>query len=82
MWIPFLSSFPPFLMKKLGHGANRVIVTSFICDEFVVLLFQPDCLDDLAYAIMYETTKLCCRVLEQDVIRARNQVPTNAFILN
>lgn len=35
---------------------------------------QPDCLDDLAYAIMYELTKLCYRVSEADVIRARNQV--------
>lgn len=31
---------------------------------------------------MYETTKLCYRVSEADVIRARNQVATNAFILN
>ena len=36
--------------------------------------FQPDCLDDLAYAIMYEATKLAYRVSEADVIRARNQV--------
>lgn len=35
---------------------------------------QPDCLDDLAYAIMYETTKLAYRVSEEDVTRARNQV--------
>ena len=48
---------------------------------FAILLFQPDCLDDLAYAIMYETTKLCYRVSEADVTRARNQVATNAFIL-
>lgn len=39
-------------------------------------LFQPDCLDDLAYAIMYETTKLAYRVSEADVTRARNQVVT------
>lgn len=30
---------------------------------------------------MNETTKLCCRVLEEDVIRARNQVATNALVL-
>lgn len=40
----------------------------------VNFLFQPDCLDDLAYAIMYETTKLAHRVSEADVTRARNQV--------
>lgn len=44
--------------------------------------FQPDCLDDLAYAIMYETTKLAHRVSEADVIRARNQVATNAAIFS
>lgn len=31
-------------------------------------------MDDLAYAIMYETTKLAYRVSEADVTRARNQV--------
>lgn len=40
----------------------------------VFFLFQPDCLDDLAYSIMYEITKLVYRVSEADVIRARNQV--------
>ncbi|MCI41995.1 putative mitochondrial-processing peptidase subunit beta-like, partial [Trifolium medium] len=34
----------------------------------------PDCLDDLSYAIMYETTKLAYQVSEDDVTRARNQV--------
>lgn len=38
------------------------------------MVFQPDCLDDLSYAIMYETTKLAYRVSEDDVTRARNQV--------
>jgi len=39
-----------------------------------LLCFQPDSLDDLSYAIMYETTKLAYRVSEDDVTRARNQV--------
>ncbi|KAJ7976418.1 Mitochondrial processing peptidase beta subunit [Quillaja saponaria] len=39
---------------------------------------KQDCLDDLAYAIMYETTKLACRVSEDDVTRACNQVTANA----
>lgn len=38
-------------------------------------VFQPDCLDDLAYAIMYEISKLSYRVSDADVTRARNQVP-------
>ncbi|KAK6129193.1 hypothetical protein DH2020_037072 [Rehmannia glutinosa] len=40
----------------------------------VYAIAKPDCLDDLSYAIMYELTKLCYRVSEADVIRARNQV--------
>lgn len=35
---------------------------------------QPDCLDDLSFAIMHAMTKLCYQVSEADVIRARNQV--------
>lgn len=41
---------------------------------------KPDCLDDLAYAIMYETTKLCYRVSEADVIRARNQLKSSLML--
>ena len=51
------------------------ILSSMFC-------FQPDCLDDLAYAIMYETTKLAYRVSEADVIRARNQVVENDAIFS
>ncbi|KAJ4707343.1 Mitochondrial processing peptidase beta subunit [Melia azedarach] len=40
----------------------------------VYAVAKPDCLDDLAYAIMYETTKLAYRVSEADVTRARNQL--------
>ncbi|XP_030948997.1 probable mitochondrial-processing peptidase subunit beta, mitochondrial [Quercus lobata] len=39
----------------------------------VYAVAKLDCLDDLAYAIMYETTKVCYRVSEADVTRARNQ---------
>ncbi|PIA63021.1 hypothetical protein AQUCO_00200798v1 [Aquilegia coerulea] len=35
---------------------------------------KPDCVDDLAYAIMYEISKLSYRVSEDDVIRACNQM--------
>ncbi|PIN02419.1 Mitochondrial processing peptidase, beta subunit, and related enzymes (insulinase superfamily) [Handroanthus impetiginosus] len=41
---------------------------------------KPDCLDDLAYAIMYEMTKLCYRVSEADVIRARNQLKSSLLL--
>ncbi|KAF3773431.1 Processing peptidase subunit beta [Nymphaea thermarum] len=40
----------------------------------VYAVAKPDCLDDLAYAIMYEISKLSYRVSEADVTRARNQV--------
>lgn len=41
---------------------------------------KPDCLDDLAYAIMYETTKLAYRVSEEDVTRARNQLKSSLLL--
>jgi hypothetical protein len=47
---------------------------SLILCDFANLFFQADCLDDLAFAIMHEMSKLSYRVMEEDVIRARNQV--------
>ncbi|KAI8548423.1 hypothetical protein RHMOL_Rhmol07G0272700 [Rhododendron molle] len=44
----------------------------------VYAIAKPDCLDDLAYAIMYEISKLSYRVSEADVTRARNQVATSS----
>ncbi|CAN6574664.1 unnamed protein product [Malus baccata var. baccata] len=41
---------------------------------------KEDCLDDLAYAIMYEVTKLVYRVSEADVIRARNQLKSSLLL--
>ncbi|OIW07598.1 hypothetical protein TanjilG_08329 [Lupinus angustifolius] len=41
---------------------------------------KPDCLDDLSYAIMYETTKLAYRVSEDDVTRARNQLKSSLLL--
>ncbi|GAB4840101.1 hypothetical protein Ancab_020813 [Ancistrocladus abbreviatus] len=43
----------------------------------VYAVAKPDCLDDLSYAIMYELSKLCYRVSEADVIRARNQLKSS-----
>lgn len=41
---------------------------------------KPDCLDDLAYSIMYELSKLCYRVSEDDVTRARNQLKSSLML--
>ncbi|KAK8710120.1 hypothetical protein V6N13_145459 [Hibiscus sabdariffa] len=46
----------------------------------VYAIAKPDCLDDLAYAIMHETTKLAYRVAEADVIRARNQLKSSLML--
>ncbi|KAL0424371.1 UNVERIFIED_CONTAM: putative mitochondrial-processing peptidase subunit beta, mitochondrial [Sesamum radiatum] len=46
----------------------------------VYAVAKPDCLDDLAYAIMYEITKLCYRVSEADVVRARNQLKSSLLL--
>ncbi|OMO85898.1 hypothetical protein COLO4_21398 [Corchorus olitorius] len=46
----------------------------------VYAVAKPDCLDDLAYAIMYETAKLAYRVSEADVIRARNQLKSSLML--
>ncbi|KAL7100996.1 hypothetical protein ACP275_08G029600 [Erythranthe tilingii] len=46
----------------------------------VYAVAKPDCLDDLAYAIMYELTKLSYRVSEADVIRARNQLKSSLLL--
>nr|GMD21085.1 probable mitochondrial-processing peptidase subunit beta, mitochondrial [Ipomoea batatas] len=46
----------------------------------VYAVAKPDCLDDLAYSIMYEICKLCYRVSEADVIRARNQLKSSLIL--
>ncbi|KAK1562387.1 hypothetical protein Q3G72_011046 [Acer saccharum] len=46
----------------------------------VYAVAKPDCVDDLAYAIMYETTKLAYRVSEADVTRARNQLKSSLLL--
>ncbi|KAK1355839.1 hypothetical protein POM88_049095 [Heracleum sosnowskyi] len=40
----------------------------------------PDCLDDLAYSVMYEITKLCHKVSQDDVVRARNQLKSSLLL--
>lgn len=46
----------------------------------VYAVAKPDCLDDLAYAIMYEMSKLCYRVSDTDVIRAQNQLKSSLLL--
>jgi processing peptidase subunit beta len=46
----------------------------------VYAVAKPDDLDDLAFAIMYEMTKLVYRVSEADVIRARNQLKSSLLL--
>ncbi|XP_051140850.1 probable mitochondrial-processing peptidase subunit beta, mitochondrial [Andrographis paniculata] len=46
----------------------------------VYAVAKPDCLDDLSYAIMYQLTKLCYRVSDADVIRARNQLKSSLLL--
>ncbi|KAI4352489.1 hypothetical protein L6164_006738 [Bauhinia variegata] len=46
----------------------------------VYAVAKSDCLDDLAYAIMYETTKLVYRVSDDDVTRARNQLKSSLLL--
>ncbi|KAL3624047.1 hypothetical protein CASFOL_032863 [Castilleja foliolosa] len=46
----------------------------------VYAVAKPDCLDDLSYAIMHEMTKLCYRVSEPDLIRARNQLKSSLLL--
>jgi hypothetical protein len=56
----------------------KIFFPSFLNEKNCLMLcFQPDSLDDLAWAIMHETSKLCYRVSEADVTRACNQVVTN-----
>ncbi|KAE9449353.1 hypothetical protein C3L33_18761, partial [Rhododendron williamsianum] len=46
----------------------------------VYAIAKPDCLSDLAYAIMYEISKLSYRVSEADVTRARNQLKSSLML--
>ncbi|KAJ6846584.1 putative mitochondrial-processing peptidase subunit beta [Iris pallida] len=43
----------------------------------VYAVAKPDCLDDLAFAIMSELSKLSYRISDADLIRARNQLKSN-----
>lgn len=43
----------------------------------VYAVAAPDRLDDLAFVIMYELSKLCYRVSDDDVTRARNQLKSS-----
>ncbi|XP_074280716.1 putative mitochondrial-processing peptidase subunit beta, mitochondrial [Silene latifolia] len=46
----------------------------------VYAVAKPDCLDDLAWAIMHELSKLCYRVSDDDVTRACNQLKSSLLL--
>lgn len=46
----------------------------------VYAVAKADCLDDLSFAIMQEMTKLCYRVGDDDVTRARNQLKSSLLL--
>ncbi|XP_074279544.1 putative mitochondrial-processing peptidase subunit beta, mitochondrial [Silene latifolia] len=46
----------------------------------VYAVAKPDCLDDLAWAIMHEFSKLCYRVSDDDVTRACNQLKSSLLL--
>ncbi|GAB4831730.1 hypothetical protein Ancab_005742 [Ancistrocladus abbreviatus] len=46
----------------------------------VYAVAKPDCVDYLAWAIMHEISKLCYRVSETDVTRARNQLKSSLLL--
>ncbi|KAF6171698.1 hypothetical protein GIB67_007219 [Kingdonia uniflora] len=46
----------------------------------VYAIAKADCLDDLAYAIMYEISNLSYRVSDDDVTRARNQLKSSLLL--
>ncbi|XP_074275822.1 putative mitochondrial-processing peptidase subunit beta, mitochondrial [Silene latifolia] len=46
----------------------------------VYAVAKPDCLDDLAWAIMHEFSKLCYRVSDDDVTRACNQLKSSMLL--
>ncbi|XVF58406.1 hypothetical protein PTKIN_Ptkin07bG0063600 [Pterospermum kingtungense] len=74
--------------KHMGSALVRRVAINEIAESMMAFntnykdtgLFGPDCLDDLAYAIMYETTKLAFCVSEDDVIRARNQLKSSLML--
>jgi hypothetical protein len=52
----------------------RSIVGFLLTSALIVIVVQGKTVDDLAWAIMHEFTKLVYRVSEIDVTRAKNQV--------
>ncbi|KAH9616072.1 hypothetical protein KSS87_019472 [Heliosperma pusillum] len=46
----------------------------------VYAVAKPDCLDDLAFAIMHEISKMCYRVSDDDVTRACNQLKSSLLL--
>nr|UER43496.1 insulinase protein beta [Viscum album] len=76
----------PELIQRLGANDIAESMMAFNTNYKDTGLFgvfavaKPDHLDDLSYAIMNELSKLCYRVLDDDVIRACNQLKTSLMV--
>ncbi|PWA98709.1 Metalloenzyme, LuxS/M16 peptidase-like protein [Artemisia annua] len=80
--------------KHMGSQLAQMVAISELAESFTAFntnykdtgLFgvyataKADCLDDLAFAIMQEVTKLCYRVGDDDVTRARNQLKSSLLL--
>ncbi|KAG6478901.1 hypothetical protein ZIOFF_062348 [Zingiber officinale] len=62
--------------KMFAAEKSALVIDAYqtLREPLLRAIYLPDCLDDLAYAIMREISKLSYRVSEADVIRARNQI--------
>jgi len=80
--------------KHMGSGLVQRVSINEIADSVmtfntnykdaglfgVYAVAKPDCLDDLAWAIMHEICKLSYKVSEEDVTRARNQLKSSLLL--
>lgn len=80
--------------KALGSELAQKVASNDLAESFMAFntnysdtgLFglyacaKPDHLDDLAWAMMHETTRLVYRVAEDDVVRARNQIKASILL--
>ncbi|THG13111.1 hypothetical protein TEA_011691 [Camellia sinensis var. sinensis] len=76
--------YTPLGRTILGPAQNIKTITKYNLQKYISTHYtaprMPDCLDDLAYAIMYEMSKLCYRVSEADVTRACNQLKSSLLL--
>uniref|UniRef100_A0A804MWV0 Peptidase M16 C-terminal domain-containing protein n=3 Tax=Zea mays TaxID=4577 RepID=A0A804MWV0_MAIZE len=81
--LPCFTVYSSELVQKAAINDIAASVMSFNMNYKDTGLFgvyavaKANCLDDLAFAIMHEMSKLSYRVTEEDVIRARNQLKSS-----